>query len=580
MDRPVSTERMKGRARKAKARAKRAFDKRGLWMTYNQSIAEIFYPERADFTVKYSDFDERYEGLITTEPALMRRNLANNLGAMMRPRGQDWFKLAVATEEIRDDHAVRVWCEKATQVMRRVIYDSKSMYTKAMAESDHDYVAFGNAVISHTYNRDETAMLFKCIHLRDCAWEKNDEGVIDTMFRKMEMTLRQVKQLFGEDNLPKEWQRECRQGDDKLMGKKRIIQIVAPMDDDYDQEERSYSQVPQAKFRALYVPDEDHEICCLGEGFFKSFPFTIREWMSVSGEDYARSPCTSVALADGRTLNVAEEALLTGIERAVRPPKWAYAGSLLDDQIRLGGDEVTWVDDEWDRSDGDPINDMKVGDPRYGIEFNDRMAARLHRTFYQDLLELPDKEMTAYEVQERMEMYIRESAPIFEPMEAENAHLLDAVFERAMDKGAFGPMIMTEYGPQLEGLPDIMLGQKLEFEFETPLTKAREKLDAAVYDQLMAKVGAIIETQEPRLIGMIDNLDRDKIARKGLAGTIPAEWLLPPEQVEELRAQQAEQAQQEQNLQVGMEVGSEYLKAKPENLDRIQSQITGEEPPG
>jgi hypothetical protein len=41
-----------------------------LW----QSLAEIFYPERADFISQRVGGAERYEGLFDTEPQLMRRD--------------------------------------------------------------------------------------------------------------------------------------------------------------------------------------------------------------------------------------------------------------------------------------------------------------------------------------------------------------------------------------------------------------------------------------------------------------------------------------------------------------------------
>lgn len=556
---------LEARGKKALEAAQRAFRKKSVYDLLWQMQAEIFYPPRADFTRTYSAASERYDGIITTEPMLMRRDLAQNLGAMLRPRGREWFRATARPDDSLDDEA-KQWLERASRTMRNIVYAPKANFSKAMAESDHDYVTFGNSVVAHPYNRDQSGILFSCLHLRDVAWSKNSENQVDTLHQKMNLPLRQLAQLFGKDTLPVEWQREIDQG--HMEEKRCVYRCVAPFDPlGYDQKER---RLRNAQFQSVYVA-EGVKDGAIASGEFISFPFTVRMWMDVSGEDYGRSPCTDVALQEGRMLNVSEEALLTGIEMKVRPPRIVKKG-LIHGTLSLAADTITYADADYDSRMGDVVTPIESGDPRYGMEFSERQMQRMGRAFFVDLLRrLPDKEMTAYEAAEWVEQYVTQAAPLFEPMEAENAVLMDSVFQRAMAKGAFGAVLEDD---SIEGLPEALSEADIEFEFETPLSDALRKLKAAQFDQLMGRVGILLQSQHPEAIDAIDNVDFDAALRDAMEGLAPAKWQKRKEDVEAMRQGKAEAAQAAKTEAMAMEVGQSAMKANPESLRMVGDAMT------
>lgn len=298
-ERPVTISGLKARVETAKKQSERAFQRQAIYLNLWQTQAELFYPERADFISSYSDAQERYDGVHSSLPSMMRRDMARNLGAMVRPRGKDWFRLTGGTGTKLDDESKR-WCEDATSRQRNILYERKARFTAAMAESDNDYVTFGNGVIAHGQRSDGSGMMFRCLHLRDSAWSRNSDGEIDVLNVKHKWTLRQIVQKFGIDALPKEWKDLWDQG--KHEEEVKLFSSVRPVDD------AAYSSKERLPRHAVYCQvfwadgcSKDYE---LGESFLYSKPFLVREWMSVSGEQYARSPCTSVALADGRTLKI------------------------------------------------------------------------------------------------------------------------------------------------------------------------------------------------------------------------------------------------------------------------------------
>jgi len=555
----VSKGRMKERGEKWRRRGDQLFTAKEGYNSLWQAQAEIFYPERADFMGSTSKGDERYDGIYTSVPQRMRRDMANNLGAMLRPRGKDWFKAVARPEELMDDKATRLWLERATRTQRNIVYHPAANFTRAMSESDHDYTTFGNAIIRHTYNSANTGLLFTCAHLKDCAWSENHEGMVDELHERMHMTLRQCAGLFGKDNLPREWRETLDKEPEREV---QVQRCVAPVEEyAYDKKEKPRKS---AKYMSMYMPcGVDEKEAGLGEGHFNWFPYLVRRWMTVSGEPYGRSPCAGVALADARTLNIAQQALLKSVEWKVDPPKVAAHDAVVG-EINLRAGAITYYDASA-MGDGNRkvIENLESGDPRYGIELTDRLAMNQGRAFWQDLFKMPDKQMTAYEAGKWIEEYVRSAAPIFEPMESENAQLMDAVFERAWSKGAFGDLDEATQLP--EGMPDGLQGARVDFEFETPLSIAYRELRTQQAEALVARMTAQAQIAPDSL----DNVDWDEVTR-GAMGDTPTDWARDPKQVSEMRDQrQQAQAEQQQKMEQAqaLETG---LKARPENLNKLE----------
>ena len=75
-------------------RGEKLFSDRLPLLTMWQDIAEMFYPERADFIASRQVGNELAAGLATGYPVLVRRDLGNSLGAMLRPTNKSWFQLS------------------------------------------------------------------------------------------------------------------------------------------------------------------------------------------------------------------------------------------------------------------------------------------------------------------------------------------------------------------------------------------------------------------------------------------------------------------------------------------------------
>lgn len=444
------------------------FDKRGTLLSMWQELADQFYVERADFTTSRSLGDDFAGHLTTSYPILVRRDLGNSLGTMQRPTSIDWFHMRAMREE-HEDQPAKAWLEYCEGVMRRAMYDRRSLFTRASKEADHDMAAFGQSVKSIQLNSTADGLLYRCWHLRDNAWCENAEGQIDTNHRKWKPTVADLCKTFRE--------RVHSKVADKMVGPKKdpyceihCRHIVMPSDM-YDGEylgKKPNQGSRNPPFVSIYLDvDNNHIMEAVGQNYFM---YVIPRWQTVSGSPYAYSPATVAALPDARLLQAMTLTLLEAGEKATNPPLVAVREAIRSDiSVYAGG--ITWVDAEYDERLGEvlrPITQDKSGLPM-GFDMRRDVMAMLRECFYLDKLSLPvnGPEMTAYEVGQRVQDYIRQAAPIFEPLEHEdNGAVCETTFDLMMANGAFGSH---------EDIPQSIRGQEIGFRFESPLHDAIER---------------------------------------------------------------------------------------------------------
>lgn len=546
------------RAERARKRSDKLFLDFANFRIYCQTIAEIFWPERANFTSDRTPGVDMQDGLFSGEPQVMRRDFGNRIGAAIRPPTRVWAQLSAEPVELQSVDAVRFWCERSTRIQRRIIYDRLANYTQTMAIGDQDYVTFGNAVSWGTYRSDGKGLVFKDCHLRSCAWSVNENGIVDELYEKMKLPLDQCDRMFGRDKLPREWRRRLEK-DDGGLHEVEVIRCHFPCDP--DQYDKGAKPMRQHKFCILYIVGDNScksgESKALSESFSEVFRYHVRRWMPLD-EPFGRSMVTVVALADARTLNIAEMATLKSIEWQVDPPRWAEHEAVVGNIEMISGG-LTYVDtSQWQGQRREPFGKMESGDPRHAMEYLKHKRDSMALAFYETLWKFPDREMTAFESAERLEMMVNEASPVFEPMEADNARQQDMVFELSAAKNAFPP-------PPQELLER---GGRVDWEFETPVSVALKKLRAMRANEVVENVRQAREVHPT----YGKHVNWDEMEREQLSGIGPENWILPRTVVAKQDALR-EQAMQDQETGDGMERAIDTaLHAKPENLAMLEAE--------
>jgi hypothetical protein len=523
------------------------FTKRSSLLLLWQEIAENFYPERADFTY------QRYLGmdfgahLMTSYPVLCRRDLGDQLGTMLRPTAKEWAHVVPVDTRLEDNDTKR-WLEWASGLMRRAMYDPDSLFTKATKQADHDFATFGQAVMSVRLNRNNDTLLYNTWHLRDVAWFENADGKIGGVFRKWKPGARDLKRLFGA---------KVHQQIDQMLQQNKPLEEVECVHMIVDAELFDGAAKGRPYWSIYYDVTHQHEM--------EAVPvwnpeYAIPRWFTVSGSQYANSPAVVAALPEARLIQAMTYTLLEAGEKVVNPPMIATQDVVRSDVAVFAGG-MTWVDRDYDERLGEALRPMNIdakGMP-LGVEMQKDSRGMIAQAFFLNKLAMPNRgpEMTAYEVGQRIQEYIRGALPIFEPMEMEyNGRICKLTFDLLRRAGAFGHDDL---------MPKKLRGTALQFRFESPLHDAIEQQKGQKFLEMKQLVAEAI-AMDQNVAAIPDVMTALRDALEGVQ--VPAEWMRSKTTVEQMR-QAADAARKSAELldamQKGADVGATIAGARKDS---------------
>lgn len=513
-----------------------------LW----QEIALNFFPERADFTYERSEGEEYAGHLFTSYPVMARRELGNLFASNLRPRQNKWFSIHVDDEELDDGDAERQYLEWLETIQWKAMYERRTQFVRATKEADHDFAAFGNAVIWYGLNARSDGLLFRNYHLRDNAWSENGEGAIDVNHRNWKPSARQLKHYFP-DSISSETRKLCEKDPEKLVNCRHAV-LPSRL---YHYQSKAGKQYP---FVSLFVECESETV--LEEVGLNYFPYVIPRWQTISGSAYGVSMATAVLLPDGRTSQVVMRTIREAGEKYVDPPMIAIGDAIRGDLALYAGG-VTNADIEYDERLGEvlrPITQNRGGMP-IGFDIATALKEDIRSGFFLDKIQLPEtgKDMTAFEVGRRLQEHIRQSSPIFEPiMEEYNDPLCDGVFNLLLANGAF----------PIDFMPESLQGRDVKFKFRSPLADMEEQAEAETFGQVMTQIVGPIAQIDP---SQMENVDLTTSTRDAMrAAGWKAKWFKPVEAVQQRQAQMAKQMEMAQGVQMldkGAEIAEKGGKA-------------------
>ncbi len=506
----------------------RLFAQRTALAGHWQDVAMNFYVERADFTVGHGGGFDFASHLMTGQPMQARQELANAIGGMLRPPGRNWFALRARHGGPKDgvlSQAVKAWLENRQRVMREAMYEPAAMLQRATKQADNDYVTFGNAVISVDVNWRDTALLYRCWHLRDVAWLEDFTGRIDEVHRRETRSAHDVMRLFPASHAP---ELALLRPEEARQRQIQCRHIVLPADRFGDPSIRQ-------PYVSVYI-DVEHDRLMEAAGR-PTLGYVIPRWQTISGSQYGFSPTVVASLADARTLQDMTRTILEAGEKAVDPPMVATQEAVRSDLALFPGG-VTYVDAAYDERLGAalrPISQDRSGLP-VGLEMQQDLRAQIAAAWMLNKLTLPGagQGMTAYEVGQRIQEYIRQALPLFEPIEAEyNGALCQETFKTLASVNAFGDRFQ---------LPDELLSEEVEFEFDNPFTVAGDQ-EALVRYREVAGVLAAQKQIDPAADVELDLRAMYRDTLQAVAGS--ARWIRDEAQAAAARAaldREAEQA--------------------------------------
>lgn len=528
----------------------KAFSDSSSYFSLCQSLGEMYYPLRSDWTTNFTLGTDFATGVMDGFTINSRETLGNAVDSMLRQG--DWFEITTGDEK-RDKRAANaIALSRATNLFRKVIKDPRTGFQIATKEADHDWVTFGNPVLSWEEAPSRDHLRLRAWHPKLCAWLVDDAGMVNWVFRRYGAQARNIQKKFKtgawRGTIAREIEDACRTNPSQEFP---IMHVLVPSDEVYGWNARDMKRIKH-KYVSLYLDETHNEI--LNELGSPVFNYVIPRYRTVSNFVRGFSPMAINSLPDGRMLQQMAAVILEQGEKAVDPPMVGDQNVFRNDiNLYAGGFTTVDLGEKQDIREVMQVVNTSEG-LAAGLQLKMDVRQLIAESWLLNKLFLPNvREMRELEVMVRTEEFRRAALPFFNPIESEyNSPLLSTGFEMAVNMGIIPG----------ELFPDELQDQDVSWAFDSPLKEAEGQKVVAAFDASVRIIAAGSEA-EPGLAKQFNIAEAAIDAVIG-AGAKP-EWIKPEKQRQSIK-QQDEQAQKIQEsaalLSQGAVAASDVSNAK------------------
>ena len=450
------------------------------------------------------------------------RLLASSIASGITPATSQWFNLTIPEVPLMDlTKASRGWLQNTAKTMWREIHNSN--FDNEAWGFYLDIVIGGMACLYIDY-KPNGGLIFEQwtlqnLYVKDTMKLKK----IDTVYRELKYTAAQAAHEFGIDNLPQNIRDDLKNNPHS----KKTFQFVHCIEPRMNKNgvQMNGKRKGNMPWMSVYVAREDNTI--VKESGFLEFPLVIPRWNIIPDTEYALGPVDD-ALPDIKTLNRIEQMVLTNGEMKIAGTFVAKEDGILNSQtLRIGPRKIVFAAD---------VNNIKPlttgGDMGFAQALADQKRANIRRVLMSDQLIFPDggPQMTAQEVNERVQIFRRQLAPMFARFQTDMLNgMVDRVYGLLSRNGVLDEP--TDEINQEDVMP----------EYTSPLAKAAMMEDVENIERFESSVSNTIQLFPTQM----DWYDSDEaINFKAQALSVPEKMIRSKADVERLRRERAK-AQQE-----------------------------------
>jgi hypothetical protein len=345
-------------------------------------------------------------------------------------------------------------------------------------------------------------------------------GVVDTIFREVELTVDQVVTEYGIDNVSPRVARLHEE--EKYEEKVTVLHAIYPR--------KMYvvggKRAVNLPFSSCHV--EVHDKHLLRESGYHEFPCCVPRWMLTPGTPYGTGPM-SAALGSIRTINDIKAMELAALDMAMSGMYIATDDGVLNPKnIKIGPRKVIIANST------DSMKELKSS-ARFDVAFSseERLQATIRKIMLADQLQPQDgPAMTATEVHVRVQLIRQLLGPIYGRLQAEYLQpLVKRCFGLAYRAGVLGVA------------PESLQGKIYTVKYISPLARSQRLEDVTAMDRMEQSLMAEAQVDP----GVLDVYDFDEAARqRGKFLGVPVKVMRAPRDVEKMRAARVEQQKQAQ----------------------------------
>ena len=420
----------------------------------------------------------------------------------------------------------RRWFDAAERDMHRFMTGSRSTFRSALMESVTDDVFFGNSVLFSGASAAGRQPGFMSLPLFECYWAENEEGVVDTLYRKFRLTLKNSVQRFRTKKLVEKAERK----NADLSERFTFIQAVEP---------RAFGvrgDIPSRKPFSSVIYSYDTEEVAKVSGF-DAFPFAVTRFQRQSGDVYGTGPGWT-ALPMAVLANMILETIMESAEQAARPSLIDLSGKLAKLDRRPGAVNRLNAAELMLMEPGQVIQKLyEGGDVGDAFQVWTHLIGEIELIFYVDWMRRQGTQPpSATQVNDERDIRLQSLSGVVGRAETEK---MTPIADRTFDGMLRADMFSAE-------IPDSLFDNDVDFVYRSPLAIAQKRSRLSAIASTLDLVGAMAAFDEE----VTDVPDFDAMARDGMsAAGLPLKYQRTEDDIAERREARRRAAEESRQIE-------------------------------
>ena len=506
---------------------------RATWDGVWQNLAALIRPLRIDVRTKRAPGAMQTQAIFDGTAPKAASDLASAMYGSMSPVDMQFFRLVMKYKPLNEEHDVRLWLEECEE--RLLLAFQQSNFESEAHELYQDLVVFGTGCMLMEErpgaNPAFNGFQFRTVPPGRFTVLEGADGRVESVFRVYTLSIQSAYDIWGAQLHEATLAKLEKEPDAPVV----ILHMMQPVRQGYRTSRRAYESV--------YIEYERKRL--LSQQYHRRLRFLVPRWSKTSEEVYGRGQ-GHIVYPDVATLNRAVEMRFKQWAKQLDPPILTVDDGVIG-KLRLAAGTRTIV------SNIDAVKPLETGARWDVAQFNEEnLKAAIRNGFYADKLQLPNKQyMTAYEIQQQVEIMQRELGPTIGRVKNEFLNLLvENGFDYMFNAGALPapPPLILQAAQMGYG--------NLGIDYESPLVRSQRQHDIVALDRTIQSLTPLASANPE----VLDNFDFDWLSRHvGEAAGLPTQGFRPVDEVKQVREErQAQVAEQQQAA--AMEQGSVIAK--------------------
>lgn len=494
-----------------------------LW----QESTDHYLPHKA-FSTK-SPGSEGGDLIWDSTPADSLQKLSSRLFGIIMPPSEAWLGIGHRAQPgTKDENGMKEWASRTAEKTLAFLANEETGWYTAGAESFESH-CLHSMYVKYIEENDKTVLNVRCIPLSECYIAESADGIVDTLYRKYTMTVRQMVQTWGKDKLSKEvsdlWK------ENKPETKVDILHCTYPRED-IDAKARGNKAMPWA---SVYIEEKNKHV--IEESGYHEFPYSVPRWGKGPGEVYGSGCPAAVALPTVRVLYAQVRTATMTAEKLGSPPLLCSDDGVLG-SLNTGPNGIIW----YRAGTQDKPEYLAIkGDLAALDNMVERSREEIRSMCYSNRLDNEDRpNMTATEATIKRNDRWQSLAAMLGRIQNEGlTQELNRVVRILLRKGLVDP------------LPEGYTEKNIKFFYTNQLTQSQSQQGLQTSRVLIEMITPLIEmAQALGAENPIDNFDLDAMARRAHAVSgAPADELRKKQDVDTIRDEKAKARQAQETLQ-------------------------------